>query len=260
MESDNKSLGLSLSEDVMSEKYSSPAFGPEVLVLDGQSIFSETAPATPLYQMSRSVTTLSLKSTSVLLERIENDLPGNAQGEARTTQRKPIFYLAHPLHAQYRTDTSSYYITSASPEMLGNVRLEISKPLLQKPGFQALLTPKKTASDSPLFNEEAQEPLFNAKPKWKGGKYKWTDADGKQVAIEEGKEDRHRLVITASMQTEMKDALVALWALRLWHDTAESSKSKREVLESMTPPSAVYPDTTLGKRAGALSGVAGGAC
>ncbi|KAK7427596.1 hypothetical protein QQZ08_005871 [Neonectria magnoliae] len=228
MESDNKSSCLSPSEDAMSEKYSSPVFGSEVLMLDGQSIFSETAPGTPLYQMSRSVTTLSLESRSVVLEKIENGLPGNAQGDARTTQRKqPIFYLAHPLHAQYRTGTPSYYITSTSPEMVGNVRLEISKPLLQKPGFQALLTPKKTASDSPLFNEEAQKPLFNAKPKWKGGKYKWTDANGKQVAIEEEKDDRHRLVITTSMQTEMKD-VVALWVLRLWHDTAESSKSKRE--------------------------------
>lgn len=37
-----------------------------------------------------------------------------------------------------------------------------------------------------------------------------------------------KLVITKAMDRETRDALVATWVLRLWHDVAESSEARRD--------------------------------
>lgn len=204
---------------------------PTALVLENQSILAENVPSTPLYQMNWSVTSVSQKGSSIIFERVEHHVPENVGSTTPTKpQNKHIFYLAHPVNAQYRTDIpAAYYVTSVSREMLGNITLEISKSQFQKPEFKALLSAKKTASDNPLFNEKAQQkPLFNVKRTWKGGGYKWFNSDGGEVAFEDGKDGQDKLVVVVSMQREMRDALVAMWALRLWHDTAESRQAKRE--------------------------------
>jgi hypothetical protein len=48
------------------------------------------------------------------------------------------------------------------------------------------------------------------------------------VAVDEKEDDRCKLSITRIMPQELRDALVATWLLRLWHDTAESKQAKRE--------------------------------
>ncbi|KAF7556146.1 hypothetical protein G7Z17_g1643 [Cylindrodendrum hubeiense] len=260
METDSKTYDL-LPPYEPDDGPSSNALEPTVLVLAGQSIHAETATSAPLYQMSRSVISPTPKQdgTSVTFERIEHSVPEKVEGTASAKPRTQLlFYLAHPVNAEYRKDTPAYFITAASPQMVGNIVFETSKSVIQKTEFKALLSANRTASDKPLFDEKA-EPLFNIKPKWKGGGHKWTGPDGTQVALEEGKGAEHKLAITAPMEREMRDALVAMWVLRLWHDTAETRQAKREVLESMTPISA-YSDMKLAKRAGALSGIAGGAC
>ncbi|KAL4741359.1 hypothetical protein BDV11DRAFT_72864 [Aspergillus similis] len=48
----------------------------------------------------------------------------------------------------------------------------------------------------------------------------------------EGKEDgRYRLSVTRKMSQELRDALVATWLLRLWHDTVESKQAEGNVSE-----------------------------
>lgn len=82
--------------------------------------------------------------------------------------------------------------------------------------------------DKPLFCEDVETTLFSAKMKWTGGGYRWTDARGMEVAFEGGKGEGSKLVVTAFMNQDMRDALVALWVLRLWYDTADSSKAKAD--------------------------------
>lgn len=145
---------------------------------------------------------------------------------ASTPRKRHLFYLTHPVNAQYRTDIPArYYISSAVPEMVGNIRLETSKARFQRTSFKAMLSAKKTASDKPLFNNGTQQLLlFDIHPDWKGGRncYRWSDSNGRQVAVEDKEDDRCKLSVTTIMPQELRDALVGTWLLRLWHDTAES--------------------------------------
>ncbi|KAF3054871.1 hypothetical protein GL218_07625 [Daldinia childiae] len=233
-------MGLS-SEDPFSymastERLCEDSLEPTTLVLKDQYIASEAEPTNWLYQIGRDVTAIPQKATSITFEKIENN--DSLEVESSTpikSHNKHIFYLAHPLGAQYRTDTPPYYLTSVSRNTLGNISLETSKSRLGKTTFKVLVSSGRSWTDNPLFHENA-ELLFNVKQKWANGHYIWTDSNNKQVAYEDDKGDQHRLVITASMETDTRDALVATWCLKLWHDTSESSQAKRENMESMTPP------------------------
>ncbi|CAG8909026.1 unnamed protein product [Penicillium egyptiacum] len=207
-------------------KLSAAILEPAVLILSGQSVLAESATSTPLYQVNSDIRSISNKDSSVAVERVEHDVTVD------TPQKRHLFYLAHPMNAQYRTDIpAKYYITSAVPETVGNIRLETSDARLQKTSFKAMLSAKRTASDKPLFvNGTQQLLLFDIHPNRKvcGNCYKWSDSDGRQLAVEEKENDRYRLSVTRSMSQELRDALVATWLLRLWHDTAESKQAKRE--------------------------------
>lgn len=231
---------------------------PAVLTLANQSIHAETTPPTPLYRISQDITSTHQKFSSLKFERIETGLPLEP-GSKTPPETLHLFYLAHPAHAQYRTDIPAYYITSVSSKTLGNIRFEMTKSRLQKTEFSALLSAKKTASDRPLFDEGIEELLFSAKPKWSGSRYRWLVAGGTEVAFEDGKGERQKLVVTVPMQRDKRDVLVALWILRLWHDTAESRQARREALEALTPPTAYAGmDLKFAKRVGALGAFGGG--
>ncbi|KAF4463372.1 hypothetical protein FALBO_9801 [Fusarium albosuccineum] len=235
---------------------------PVTLVLTGQSIVAEANPSVPLYELGRDVTALSPKPSSAKFERIEyedEDLLKEGSIASLDQRSHRLFYLARPLGAQYRTDVPSYYITTVSPEMPGNIFFEVSKSLLQKPEFKAVLNPGKSSADSDLFDPASQQTLFHVKPKWKGGQYQWIDSQGQKVAYESSKNNEHKLVILESLDRTTRDALAALWALRLWHDVAESRTAKREELENLTAPEvpSPYPDMKWVKRTGALGAAAG---
>ena len=264
--------------------------GPTTLLLCGQTITSEDAPSIELYRLSREVTTAARKHTSIIFERIEHI--ERAEPDSTSSPRlqaQELFYLVHPINAQWREDSPDYYITSASPDMVGNIQFDISKTLLQKAEFKAMLNAKRSAADTPLFDLKSQQLLFDVKPKWTGGQYQWIDSEGRKVAYEmRGKGEERKLTLQVPLQQHMKDALVALWALRIWHDVAESKTAKREdktglmeqysltsnygpriannplELEDLTGP--VEPSPYLGTRTwkraaagGALAGAGGGA-
>ncbi|KAL3436513.1 hypothetical protein BDV09DRAFT_193918 [Aspergillus tetrazonus] len=213
---------------------------PAVLFLSGQSVLAEGTPSNPLYHINIDIKSIPNKESTVSFARLKGDASA-PELEGTTSKRQGhryLFYLVHPANAQYRTDIPArYYITSLVPELtVGNIRLEIFEARFQRPSFRALLSAGKTASDTPLFNEETQQlVLFDICPSWSlkaacnpGLGYKWNDSNGEQMAIE-GKEDgKYKLSVTREISQEMRDALVATWLLRLWHDTAESEQARRE--------------------------------
>ncbi|CAG8931924.1 unnamed protein product [Penicillium salamii] len=220
---------------------------PAVLFLSGHSVLDEAATSTPLYQVNCDITSISNKDSSLVFERVEHTVPGLKLEDEDVTvgasRKTPIFYLAHPLNAQYRTDIPArYYITAALPEMAGNIRLDTSGTRLQKVSFQATLSPGKTASHQPLFDEVTQQLLFDIRPQWKLGRscYKWSDCDGKQLAVEEHMGDIYKLSITTHLQQSLRDALVAVWLLKIWHDTAERKQARKECESSRAPLPPVY--------------------
>lgn len=233
------------SNDKTGQGPSTDILEPCVLSISGQSVFDETAPSTPLYNMNSDIRSITNKDSSVELERVEHDEPRSDVDGVTADQPRPrhIFYLVHPLNAQYRDDIPArYYITSAESEMVGNIRLETSKGLFQRMAFKAMLSEKRTASDTPLFDEGTQQRLlFEIRPKWNtgGNRYRWCDSNGREVALEDREGGRHTLAVTVSMPRDLRDALVATWALKMWHDMAESKQAKREG-ESMPSPCERY--------------------
>ncbi|KAL4763886.1 uncharacterized protein BDW70DRAFT_157460 [Aspergillus foveolatus] len=213
---------------------------PAVLLLSGQFILAEGTPSTPLYRIIVDIKCIPNKESTVSFARLEGDASApELEGTSSKRQRhRHLFYLVHPANAQYRTDIPArYYIASPVLELtVGNIRLEIFETRFQRPSFRALLSAGKTASDTPLFNEETQQlVLFDICPNWspKAGcnpelGYKWNDSNGGQMAIEGEKDGKYKLSVTREMSREMRDALVATWLLRLWHDTAESKQARRE--------------------------------
>ena len=220
-------------EDV-AEGSSKQVLGQEIFIFAGESVVCETTAGTaPAYKLSWDVTTIPPKGTSVIFERVDARLPEKAEGKAPAQQQtEHLFYLAHPAGAQYGTNTPAYYITCSTAEQgatLGNISLETAskRAPFQRTEFRALLHAGRSAEGSPLFADKT-EPLFEAKPKWVGGRYVWADSHGEEVAHEEEKGRQHRLAVTAPMARGIRDALVATWCLRLWHDTAESRAAKRD--------------------------------
>lgn len=240
MDSDSEShetTGGNPSKDIILE----PA---AVLFLSGQSVLAEAATPTPLYHLTSDITSIPNKDSCVALERVVVEhtnapLLETATTEGATAASPPrtrrLFYLAHPANAQYRADIPArYYLTSAAPAMAGNIRLATSAARFQRTSFQALLSAGRTAADRPLFDEGGgsaqQRLLFDVRPDWKAGRgcYRWCDAGGRRVAVEEKEDGRCKLSVAGSMPRALRDALVATWLLRLWHDAAESKQAKRE--------------------------------
>ncbi|KAI0008648.1 hypothetical protein F4779DRAFT_618414 [Xylariaceae sp. FL0662B] len=212
---------------------------PATLVHAEQAVYAETDESTPLYIMNQDVTTLTHKGPTVMFERAEHEIiaaedDSTDDGEAPAAWGKPrlrhLFYLAHPAEAHRRAELgASYYVTSVSRQTAGNVRLDkkSARPLpFQKPEFRAFLSRDRSAWHSPLFDaEDGETLLFTARPRWGRGRYEWADSGGGVVAFEDdaaAKDGRRRLVISVPMSRGLRDALVALWCLRLWHDSAES--------------------------------------
>ncbi|KAL4959259.1 uncharacterized protein BDV14DRAFT_185020 [Aspergillus stella-maris] len=242
---------------------------PTNLLLE-DTIIQEASTSTPLYKLSRCVTRrlhTTPKNSSVTFERAELSTPENAGLSQTETYYKHIFYLAHPAGAQYRSDIPAYYITSVEANTtLGNLHFETSKPRFQKPEFAARLSANRTSADKPLFDDADQaNVLFTARPaKWLSGisGYTWFNDAGQQVAVENGpgRNGQYRLDISVPQNQEMRDALVSLWALRLWYETAESKEAKREELERLTPAVPYHQDLKQTKRVGALGSFAAGGC
>lgn len=225
-------------EDLKAFPPSDPAAGgaeetdviqPAVLLLSGQHVVSKTAPGEPLYEMSRDVTSIPQKNSSIVFERAEGAQTTEANRDRpEKQQNRQIFYLAHPAGSEFQTATPAYYITSVSQEeTLGNIGLRSKKYRLQRPDFEAVLSAARTAADEPLFDEDPRV-LFGIKPKLMAGRYTWFDSGGSQVAVEGQKEGQRTLDITVPMERKVRDAIVATWCLKVWHDTAESPQAKKD--------------------------------
>ena len=241
---------------------------PAVLLLGAtkKTIYAENDPSTPLYRMSRDVLAIPQQGSSVKFERVDGGngyAYGNGHrnlglgklsdaqskdisrmGEQSESQSQHLFYLVHPENARYRKDIpAQYYITAKTRELtLGNMRLDAGKSVLGKVEFKAVVSEGRTMYDKDLFDEKGERVLFCAKPKWAcGGRLKWVDGEGRELAVEEEKGEEPTLVVTERMEREVRDALVAAWVLKLWHDTMESGEAKRECKFDVIPTRTCCP-------------------
>lgn len=211
---------------------------PDVLLLKDRSVPGSTIDSQPIYHLTQDITSDKQTYSSVLLERIGSN--GSPRSSTEIMQKTPLFYLVHPVNASYRSDIpASYYMTSASHGMIGNIRFRTIESFVRRREFQAFVSANRGAADVPLFDKDNEQLVFKAKASWKDSRYKWTNSASRQLAVEDTKDDQKKLVITVSMEGRMRDALVAVWILRIWHETAETRQMKRQ---GMLKPTTVRLD------------------
>ncbi|KAK3179630.1 hypothetical protein K4F52_008961 [Lecanicillium sp. MT-2017a] len=241
---------------------SSDIIEPTTLVVRDNTIYDDTQPPVALYTASQSLTSLPKGDiSSIKFHRVAENDGKPDDSDPAAAGGKPLFYLVHPLHADYRTDKPAYYMTSISRGGAGNIRLEASKPsfpaVKKAPQLTAHLSRNKSADDSELFAAE-EELLFTIKSNWNGSTQTWTDAKGQEVAVQNS-DDKSRLIASVKLEESVRDSLVAFWALCLWREMAEHKDVKREALEKLTPAQPQgQGDGKMWKRTGAMGGFAAG--
>ncbi|KAF5636072.1 hypothetical protein F52700_5386 [Fusarium sp. NRRL 52700] len=191
------------------------------LLFDGQQITLENEPSIPLYRLSRTIACKVQKRCSIIFEQIEVVETSQPDGKGSRIRQRPhdLYYLVNSLlMLQRRHDMPACYLTAPSPKALGNIQVDIYNTHLQCLGFKAMLNADKSADDVQLFKADTQQILFDIRPKLTRGSYQWIDADGQVIAYESGNEGNHKLIIQVPLQQDIKDALAALWTLRLWYE------------------------------------------
>ena len=200
----------------------------DTFVFSGQVVVSQNAPLTPLYQLNRELTCARQRNMAMILESIQFTEVTNQDNAIRKRRiSEDLYYLVHPLNPDRQFDLPEYYVTAASPGTLGNIQLNTTRATSQSAQFRAMLNRDKSAVDALLFNRDTQELLFDIKPMLKSGQYEWVDADGQRIAHESSKGEEYLLHLETSILQGKKDALVALWIVRLWHDAVEEEARQK---------------------------------
>ncbi|OIW34886.1 hypothetical protein CONLIGDRAFT_688902 [Coniochaeta ligniaria NRRL 30616] len=196
---------------------------PVILVLDGQSIHAESDPTVHLYEVNRGIAHLGLSTSVVEFARMERRV-------GRTKQRSRHIYNLHHVQPLLRIPSArraEYFIqaVAAPARRLGHLGLKQARTLaddhwtalpVDMKGWAELDRPPFVADTAPVFEAHQRQ-----------GACKWTDGDGHDVAMEYDQE--RRLLVTASLQRETLDALVALWCCRVWQQSVDQQRSQAVV-------------------------------
>jgi len=194
---------------------------PVILVLGGQSIHAESDPTAHLYEVNRGIASLGPATSKVEFARMERS--------ARTAnQRSRHIYNLHHTPGPLRipsTRNAEYFIeaVAAPARRLGHLGLKTAPVLgehwtalpVDMKGWTELQRPPFVADAAPIFEAYHRQ-----------GVCKWIDGDGHDVAKEYDSDQGHRLLVTASLQRETLDALVALWCCRLWQQSVDQQRSQ----------------------------------
>jgi len=187
---------------------------PVILVLDNQSIYAESSPTIKLYEVNRGIARLGRATLNVKFSRIE-------RSAGSTNQRSRHIYDLHHTPTLVRipsTQYAEYFIEflAAPARRLGHLGFKTGHGVpedwtalpVDMKGWSELHNPPFVAGAAPVF--EAHH---------RSGVCKWMGGNGHDVAVEYDSDPQHRLLVTASLQRETRDALVALWCCRLWQQS-----------------------------------------
>ncbi|ERS98690.1 hypothetical protein HMPREF1624_05477 [Sporothrix schenckii ATCC 58251] len=198
--------GASASTDIPHTFVADPAdiLPPTVLVLDGQVIFAENAPAVVLYESGLGLAGLTPATKRVELERWDYD--------GSTRVRKRGFYvLGHInklLPSLFKPGPPEWFIYSLSSR---------TAPLgvfgwREGPTDAWEALPAHIEKHEFHWADGAKDKvLFRAR--YKKGVCTWTDAEHKEVAK---LYETSRLVVTEPLRRDLRDVLVALWCCYVW--------------------------------------------
>ncbi|KAH6889190.1 hypothetical protein B0T10DRAFT_487510 [Thelonectria olida] len=199
--------------------------GPATLHVAGRFIHSSDPSAPPLYEFSHSIGFLSATDRSVSLQRLDHVV---ADGATQVhTRKRHLFDLKHPTKAEF--PAFDFHAETASRRALCCLGI---KPFHPARGlFSSLGNAKRKryrvhravrGRDRRL--EEQPDVVFSAAPsRDRGVGFEWSDGEGRLLAREVETNELMSLVVTAEMETETRDALVAAWMLRVWYELAQGN-------------------------------------
>lgn len=226
MDTDSSSLPPPAYSEAVDYHAENELLKPTTLVLTGQTIHAESDPSNPLYQVNRGIATLGHATNTVEFERVDHVVRTTLSDDGTsTTHIRPrprlLCNLKHTkvsdaLGSHLVVSVTFYVVPVSKKWSLGSIGLLPVKLHWGKNAIHVVGVNTKDATEiaSPTVAKNAQ-PLFRIQ--YNGNCYKWTDGQGNDIAMEY---ETCRLVITAALPQEMRDALVALWCCRIWQHSA----------------------------------------
>ncbi|KJZ79465.1 hypothetical protein HIM_00934 [Hirsutella minnesotensis 3608] len=184
---------------------------PTTLRVVDRFVYSDDAPALPLYELSRTVEYLSDANSIVTFERLQQVVKYRNGSPQVSTRPRHLYDLKHPssmisnflFHADAvsRQTLCSFAIISFRPRKLSTAR-----------GYQIVRVAR--GPDRQLVSRDR---LFTALPsKDTAVAYEWFDAQGRLLARELQQSEHRSLLITAEMRLDERDALAAAWLMKIW--------------------------------------------
>ena len=197
-----------------------------------------------------------------------------------------LYNLVHPLNADHRDDIpAKWYMTRASSSLptttgkgtgkgkgkgkakkadndtVGNILFQTAKSfVMRRTEWTSLCSSGTSDLSSPLFAEDKSTYGYCFKTIRSGPGFYWQNESGKPVArepvVRNLEDEKPTLTVAEPMSPNRRDALVALWVLRLWFDIAEDPRFKRQAIQGMAPGDAqAYKGMGYAQRAGMASGL-----
>lgn len=209
-------------DDAAGNKMMKELLDPEVLTLHGKSITSDTASDEERYKLSHSV---------LSLPRETKDATDDERIDLRSTKGHH-FFLVRP---QLPKATDTWHLASKWPEEKESHRIVLWSHSPLKSTSQASKQEQFTAVlRADVHMTSSHEPdrdlLLTMQPRWLStNEFNYLDGDGRQLACEERDGGGYKLVVTVEMSQGLRDAVVALWCLRVWRETVRrEEKTKKD--------------------------------
>ncbi|ETS85176.1 hypothetical protein PFICI_03201 [Pestalotiopsis fici W106-1] len=206
-----------------------------ILVLEGRSIYPESAANPPLYTLSHEIAGLPESASLVKLERLDRMVRSSPDGAPRTTCRtKHIYNLQHLLPVM--SPKFAFSLTAMSRKAFARkVGFRKSARLGQE--FKAVTIMSIPGDNLPKgykalrSSDKELEQIFAVRRR--KDTLEWLGLDKLLLAMEDEQDGQQRLLVMSALSREMMDILVACWCLRIWQTSISKRKEGRPWIKSI---------------------------
>jgi len=201
---------------------------PASFVMHGRFIYALPNESSPLYELSRVIHAQGAATTNIEFHRLEYRVRTHRDGTPDVSQRAKHIYNISRNPVLFTDDYRICNLHSVSRKTLGH-HLILKKSPFPHSGYRATIA---SSEEGGTGGKRPRSQYFFWLKNVKGA-YKWFDQSGKYVATQaetkEGQEQaEYRLMVVEPLTRRMRDGLVALWCLWLWHQHGIHTKVKKD--------------------------------
>jgi len=201
---------------------------PASFVIRGRFIYAPPNESSPLYELSRVIHAQGAATTNIEFHRLEYRVRPRRDGTPDVSQRPKHIYNITRVPVLFTDDERICNLHSVSRKTLGH-HLVLKRSPFPHSGYRATIA---SAEEGGTGWKRPRGQYFFWLKHVKGA-YKWFDRSGKHVATqaEVGEEEgrvEYRLMVVEPLTRRMRDGLVALWCLWLWHQHGIHTKPNED--------------------------------